>query len=111
MADCIFCRIVAKESPATIVHEDADVVAFNSLGATAPLHVLIVPRRHVEKLAELDDEVLGGKLIQAARAVAKAAGHADNFRLVVNNGAGAGQSVWHLHFHVLGGRQFSWPPG
>ena len=93
------------------MYEDADVIAFEDLHPCAPLHVLVVPRRHVAKLADLDDEALGGKLIQAARAVARQAGHADNFRLVANNGAGAGQSVSHLHFHVMGGRQFTWPPG
>jgi len=111
VADCVFCRIAAKEIPSSIVYEDADVVAFEDNHPCAPLHVLVVPRRHVAKLADLADEALGGKLIQAARAVARQAGHADNFRLVANNGAQAGQSVWHLHFHVMGGRQFTWPPG
>ena len=111
MADCVFCKTAAKEIPSSIVYEDADVIAFEDLHPCAPLHVLVVPRRHVAKLADLDDEALGGKLIQAARAVARQAGHADNFRLVANNGAGAGQSVSHLHFHVMGGRQFTWPPG
>ena len=111
MADCVFCKIAAKEIPSSIVYEDADVIAFEDLHPCAPLHVLVVPRRHVAKLADLGDEALGGKLIQAARAVARQAGHADNFRLVANNGAGAGQSVSHLHFHVMGGRQFTWPPG
>jgi len=111
VADCVFCKIAAKEIPSSIVYEDADVIAFEDLHPCAPLHVLVVPRRHVAKLADLDDEALGGKLIQAARAVARQAGHADNFRLVANNGAGAGQSVSHLHFHVMGGRQFTWPPG
>ena len=110
MADCIFCRIAAKEVPAPIVHEDADVVAFKDLNPRAPLHVLVIPRRHVERLSTLDDEALAGKLTLAAAKVAKDAGHGDNFRLVVNNGAGAGQSVFHVHFHVLGGRPFSWPP-
>jgi histidine triad (HIT) family protein len=111
VADCIFCKIAAKEIPSSTVYEDSDVVAFEDSNPCAPLHVLVVPRRHVAKLADLDDEKLGGKLIQAARTVAKQAGHAENFRLVVNNGPRAGQSVSHLHFHVLGGRQFSWPPG
>jgi histidine triad (HIT) family protein len=111
VADCIFCKIAAKEIPSSMVYEDSDVVAFEDSNPCAPLHVLVVPRRHVAKLADLDDEELGGKLIQAARTVAKQAGHAENFRLVVNNGPRAGQSVSHLHFHVLGGRQFSWPPG
>ena len=111
MADCIFCKIAAKDVRAAIVYENEDVVAFKDLNPRAPLHVLVIPRRHVERLSELDDEALAGKLTLAAAKVAKDAGHGDNFRLVVNNGAGAGQSVFHVHFHVLGGRLFSWPPG
>ena len=111
MADCILCKIVAKELPSRLVYEDDDIIAFNDLNARAPLHVLVVPRRHVERLSDLDDAALAGKLALAAARIARDAGHGDNFRLVVNNGAGAGQSVFHLHFHVLGGRQFTWPPG
>jgi len=111
VAECIFCRIVAKELPSRLVYEDDDIIAFNDLNARAPLHVLVVPRRHVERLSDLDDAGLAGKLALAAARIARDAGHGDNFRLVVNNGAGAGQSVFHLHFHVLGGRQFTWPPG
>ena len=111
MADCVFCKIAAKEIPSSIVHEDADVVAFKDNNPRAPLHVLVIPRRHVERLSKLDDESLAGKLTLAAAKVAKDAGHGDNFRLVMNNGAGAGQSVFHVHFHVLGGRTFTWPPG
>jgi len=111
VAECIFCKIVAKELPSRLVYEDDDIIAFNDLNARAPLHVLVVPRRHVERLADLDDAALAGKLALAAARIARDAGHGDNFRLVVNNGAGAGQSVFHLHFHVLGGRQFTWPPG
>lgn len=109
-SDCIFCRIASGEVPAETVHRDDDVVAFKDLNPRAPLHVLVIPRRHVAKLGELDDEALGGRLLQAARRVAREAGYED-YRVVVNNGAGAGQSVGHLHLHVLGGRQFSWPPG
>ena len=111
MDDCVFCKIAAKQIPAQLVYEDADVVAFNDLNPRAPLHALVVPRRHVARLADLDDAALAGKLALAATKVAKAAGHGESFRLVVNNGAGSGQSVFHLHFHVLGGRPFSWPPG
>jgi histidine triad (HIT) family protein len=111
VADCVFCRIAAKEIPASIVYEDSDVVAFKDLNPRAPLHVLVIPRRHVSGLAQLDDVSLAGKLALAAARVAKDAGHGESFRLVVNNGAGAGQSVFHVHFHVLGGRTFSWPPG
>ncbi|OLC54377.1 MAG: histidine triad nucleotide-binding protein [Chloroflexi bacterium 13_1_40CM_4_68_4] len=111
MADCLFCKIVAGEIPAKVVFGDSDTLAIADLNPVAPLHVLVLPRVHVAKLSELEDERLGGHLLQVARRVAKDAGYADNFRVVVNNGAGAGQSVGHLHMHVLGGRQFSWPPG
>jgi histidine triad (HIT) family protein len=111
VSDCVFCRIAAKEVPAKLVYEDEAVVAFPDLNPRAPFHVLVVPRRHVERLADLDDEALAGKLTLAAATVARQAGQSDGFRVVVNNGAGAGQSVFHLHLHVLGGRPFSWPPG
>jgi histidine triad (HIT) family protein len=107
----VFCRIVSGEIPTTFVHQDADAVAFADRNPAAPLHVLVVPRVHVARLADLEDERLGGRLLQIARRVAADAGYADNNRLVVNNGDHAGQSVWHLHLHVLGGRHFSWPPG
>jgi histidine triad (HIT) family protein len=109
--DCLFCRIVAGKLPATVVYEDDDVMAINDVFPRAPFHVLVVPRRHVATLAELDDEPLGGRLLQAVRRVALQGGVGDNFRLVVNNGDRAGQSVLHLHLHVLGGREFAWPPG
>ena len=111
MDDCLFCRIVEGKIPATIVYEDDDVMAINDVFPRAPFHVLVVPRKHVAKLSELDDEALGGKLLQAVRKVARQGGVGDNFRLVVNNGDHAGQTVWHLHIHVLGGREFAWPPG
>ena len=86
-------------------------MAINDVFPRAPFHVLIVPRRHVATLSELDDEPLGGRLLQVVRRVARQGGVGDNFRLVVNNGDQAGQSVQHLHLHVLGGREFAWPPG
>jgi histidine triad (HIT) family protein len=107
----LFCRIVAGNIPATVVYEDDDVMAINDVFPRAPFHVLVVPRRHVETLSDLDDEPLGGRLLQAVRKVARQGGVGDNFRLVVNNGDRAGQSVRHLHLHVLGGREFAWPPG
>ncbi len=91
--------------------QDEHLVAFKDLHPRAPLHVLVIPRTHVPTLSALNDEALGGKLLQAAGRVAREAGYADNFRLVVNNGEPAGQSVWHLHLHVLAGREFTWPPG
>lgn len=86
-------------------------MAINDVFPRAPVHVLVVPRKHVALLADLDDEALGGRLLQVVRRVARQAGVGDNFRLVVNNGDHAGQSVLHLHLHVLGGREFAWPPG
>jgi histidine triad (HIT) family protein len=110
-ADCVFCKIAAKEIRSSIVYEDGDVLAFKDQNPRAPLHVLVIPRRHVARLAQLDDPALAGALTLAAVKVAKDAGHGENFRLVVNSGPGAGQSVFHVHFHVLGGRPFTWPPG
>ena len=111
MDDCLFCRIVAGKIPATVVYEDDDVMAINDVFPRAPFHVLVVPRKHVERLSDLEDEPLGGRLLQAVRKVARQGGVGDNFRLVVNNGDSAGQNVLHLHLHVLGGRDFAWPPG
>ena len=111
MADCLFCKIVAGEIPAKIVYRDDHAIAFSDLNPQAPLHALVVPRAHVARLAHLADAALAGQLLQAARTVAADAGHADGYRLVVNNGDAAGQTVKHLHLHVLGGRRFSWPPG
>ena len=111
MDDCLFCRIVAGKIPATVVYEDDHVMAINDVFPRAPFHVLVVPRKHVERLSDLEDEPLGGRLLQAVRTVARQGGVGDNFRLVVNNGDNAGQNVLHLHLHVLGGREFAWPPG
>jgi histidine triad (HIT) family protein len=110
--DCVFCRIVAGEVPAKILYRDESVVAFPDRdGAGSPFHALVVPSAHIAKLSDLEDVELGGRLLQVARKVAADAGYADRFRLVVNNGDTAGQTVWHLHLHVLAGREFSWPPG
>ncbi len=107
----MFCRIVAGKIPATVVYEDADILAINDVFPRAPFHVLVIPRMHVPTLADLDDDALGGRLLQVVRRVARQGGVGDSFRLVVNNGDRAGQSVRHLHLHVLGGRDFAWPPG
>lgn len=111
MGECIFCRIVSGEVPAKVLYRDDDALAIADLNPVAPLHALVIPLAHVGRLADLEDAPLGGRLLQTVRRVAREAGYADNFRLVVNNGAGAGQSVGHLHLHVLGGRDFGWPPG
>lgn len=113
MADaCLFCRIVAKEIPAKIVAETADCVAFRDVNPQAPVHVLVVPRAHVPSLNEVTDATIVGKLAQLAKDVAQREGLADRgYRLVINTNADAGQTVFHLHMHLLGGRKMSWPPG
>lgn len=110
--NCLFCKIAQKEIPAKIVHEDDQAVAFSDINPQAPTHILIVPRRHIEKIADMEsgDQEIVGRLHRIACELASKEGLKD-FRLVINNGAGAGQSVWHLHLHLLGGRPFHWPPG
>ncbi|MDY7075366.1 MAG: histidine triad nucleotide-binding protein [Chloroflexota bacterium] len=113
MRDCIFCRIAHGESPARIVYQDEDVTAFHDLHPCAPIHILVVPNRHIAGVAhvEPDDAALLGKLFVVARRLAEQEGIANGYRLVVNNGRLAGQSVFHLHVHLLGGRSMGWPPG
>ena len=108
----LFAKIVRKEIPATIVYEDDEVLAFEDINPAAPLHVLVIPKRAITNIAALaeDDERLVGHCLRVCAKVAEAAG-VEDYRVVSNNGAGAGQSVFHLHFHVLGGRSLSWPPG
>ena len=113
MADaCLFCRIVAKEIPAKIVAETADCVAFRDVNPQAPVHVLVVPRAHVPSLNEVTDATIVGKLAQLAKDLAQREGLTERgYRLVINTNADAGQTVFHLHMHLLGGRKMSWPPG
>ncbi len=113
MTDCIFCRIVRGEAPARILYQDEEVTAFHDIHPGAPVHILIVPNRHIVSAAQVDagDEPLLGKLFTVARRVAEEVGIAEGYRLVVNNGRSTGQSVFHLHMHLLGGRRFHWPPG
>jgi histidine triad (HIT) family protein len=115
MADCLFCRIVAGEIPAKVVKRTADAVAFHDIDAKAPVHVLVVPTRHVPAVRDADGaggEALLGKLLALSAEVAGELGlDARGYRIVTNTGPDAGQSVDHLHFHVLGGRRMSWPPG
>ena len=111
--DCLFCRIVAGEIPSDIVHTDDDVIAFRDIAPRAPTHVLVVPRRHipdVNALTDADGDLLA-KLFGVVRAVADAAGLERGYRVVTNVGPESGQSVFHLHFHLLGGRAMRWPPG
>jgi histidine triad (HIT) family protein len=112
-ADCVFCRISAGQIPAKKVFEDVDCLAFHDLNPQAPVHVLVVPHRHIASLNEASetDAALLGRLLLAARRVARELGIGAGYRLVNNCGASAGQSVFHIHLHVLGGRSMSWPPG
>jgi histidine triad (HIT) family protein len=109
---CLFCRIVAGEVPAEVLHTTERTVAFRDVSPQAPLHALVVPRDHYENAAALaaGDPETSAELVRTAAAVATAAGHHD-YRLVFNTGAGAGQSVFHAHLHVLAGRDLTWPPG
>jgi histidine triad (HIT) family protein len=113
MSACVFCRIVRGEAPARIVYQDEDVTAFQDLRPRAPTHILIVPNRHITGVAaaEPEDSALLGKLFVIARRLAEQEGIVNGYRLVVNNGPRAGQSVFHLHVHLLGGRPLGWPPG
>lgn len=109
--DCLFCGIAAKRIPSEIVHEDPDVLAFKDIRPVAPFHVLVIPTRHVRSLTEADTE-LAGRLATVAAKLAADAGYADSgYRVVTNVGPDAGQSVAHIHFHVLAGRGLGWPPG
>lgn len=111
---CLFCKIASKEIPARVVHEDDDVVAFADIHPAAPTHLLVIPRRHVASLADTSpaDQALLGKIVATAARLAREAGLAETgYRTVMNTGPDAGQSVFHLHLHVLGGRPMAWPPG
>lgn len=114
MADCLFCKIVAGEIPGTIVYQNDHLVAFKDITPRAPTHVLIVPRRHIPSLNDLGeaDDALVGEMVRTAAAIAKQNGHAPGgYRTVFNCNADAGQTVFHIHLHLLGGRKMAWPPG
>lgn len=113
MPETLFSKIIDRKIPADIVHEDDLCLAFKDINPQAPVHILIIPKKPVPKLADATDadrELLGHLLITANK-IARQQGIGDAYRLIVNNGAGAGQSVFHLHVHILGGRSFTWPPG
>ena len=114
MADCLFCRIAAGQIPAKIVYQDERLIAFQDINPQAPTHVLIVPRRHIATLNDLapGDDGIVGEMVRRAAAIAREHGHADRgYRTVFNCNAEAGQTVFHIHLHVLGGRSLGWPPG
>jgi len=111
---CLFCRIIAREIPASIVYEDDRILAFNDINPQAPTHVLVVPKRHIETLNDLtpEDDALVGEVVRRAAAIAKERGlSAGGFRTVFNTNRDAGQTVFHIHLHLLGGRSLEWPPG
>jgi histidine triad (HIT) family protein len=114
MNDCLFCKIVAGQIPAGIVHQDDELVAFKDINPQAPLHVLIVPRRHIASLNDLaaGDDALVGSMLRRAAALATEHGYADRgYRTVFNCNREAGQTVFHIHLHLLAGRALTWPPG
>jgi histidine triad (HIT) family protein len=114
MSDTIFSKIIKREIPADIVYEDEDVLAFRDVNPQAPTHILIIPKKAIPTVNDLKeaDAVLAGKMILAARKIAADSGFAeDGYRLVINCNLRGGQTVYHLHLHLLGGRQFNWPPG
>lgn len=113
MTDCLFCKIVAGEIPATKVYENERLLAFRDISPVAPTHILIIPKKHIDSLATLDaaDAALAGEIALLTGELAAQEGLAEGFRVVANTGARGGQSVAHLHFHLIGGRQMGWPPG
>ena len=114
MSNCLFCRIVRKEIPSKTVYEDDDVIAFRDINPQAPVHILVIPKKHIPGVVNLssEDSELLGRLFNSARKIAEDEGITDSgFRLVINSGPDAGQAVDHLHIHLLGKRQLNWPPG
>lgn len=114
MDDCLFCKIAQGQVPSKIVYQDEDVVAFEDINPQAPHHILLIPRRHIASIADLTEEdgPLLARLFMVAAKLAHQLGLDERgYRIVTNTGPDAGQSVFHLHFHLLGGRKFSWPPG
>ena len=113
MTETVFAKIIRREIPADIVYEDERCLAFRDVNPQAPVHILVIPKQPMARLVDAgdNDESVLGHLLLTANKVALAEGIGEAFRVVVNNGAGVGQSVFHLHLHVLGGRAFTWPPG
>ena len=110
--DCLFCKIVKKEVPASIVAENGHCIAFRDINPQAPTHILVIPRQHVASLNELKDPAVIGQMHHMAAQLAKTEGLAERgYRTVINTNADAGQTVFHIHLHLLGGRRMTWPPG
>ena len=114
MSDCLFCKIIDGDIKGDIVYQDDDVLVFNDVNPQAPVHVLIIPKKHISTVNDIEagDEIIMGKLFSVAKLIASQHGIADDgYRLVVNCNEKAGQTVFHIHMHLLGGRNMSWPPG
>ena len=114
MGDCLFCKIIERKIHASVVYEDERVLAFNDINPQAPTHILIVPKRHVATLNEIgtEDDQIVGELVRRAAIIAKERGFSETgYRTLFNTNRGAGQTVFHIHLHLLGGRPFAWPPG
>ncbi len=113
MSETLFSKIINREIPADIVYEDDLCLAFRDINPQAPVHILLIPKKPIAKVADAneDDQSLLGYLLLKAADIARAEGHSDAFRLVINNGEAVGQTVFHLHIHILAGRGFDWPPG
>ncbi|HXV47555.1 MAG TPA: histidine triad nucleotide-binding protein [Candidatus Binatia bacterium] len=114
MSDCLFCGIAGGKIKANIVYQNDAILAFKDIAPKAPVHILLIPRKHLASVADVGDQdrALIGQIFQAAAQLARDQGIAESgYRIVVNSGSDAGQSVFHLHYHLLGGRQLSWPPG
>jgi histidine triad (HIT) family protein len=111
--DCLFCKIAAKQIPAKLVHDDPDIFAFEDINPQAPTHILICPKKHLASLAEAtpEEQSVLGKIALVAAKLARDRNLGSGYRTVINTGGGAGQTVFHLHMHLLGGRGFHWPPG
>ena len=112
--DCIFCRIIRKEIPGDVVYEDDKVLAFNDIDPKAPVHILIIPKDHIPGVLDLDEhhkELTGHILAVASKLATEKGIDESGFRIVLNSGEDAGQAVFHIHFHLLGGRALTWPPG
>ena len=114
MSDCLFCKIINRQIPAAIVYEDQRLLAFNDINPQAPTHVLVIPKRHIPSLNDIgvEDDQIVGEVVRRAAAIAKERGlSAGGFRTVFNTNRDAGQTVFHIHLHLLGGRSMTWPPG